>query len=181
VTRIGPNLSREETAALVCDALDRAGIPVVLSGGAVVSIYSENEYESFDLDFVRTGLSRKVDEVMTGLGFEKAERHWTHPESRYWVEFPPGPVQVGDSVVTEFAERRTPVGTLRLLMPTECVMDRLAGYYHWSDEQCLDQAIAVARRHPIDLERLGEWSIGEPATSKFEQFLARLQRATSAS
>jgi predicted transcriptional regulator len=179
VTRIHSDLSREETAALVCDALDRAGIPVVLSGGAVVSIYSENEYESFDLDFIRTGLERKVDGVMAGLGFEKKGRHWTHPDSQYWVEFPPGPVQVGEIVVTEFAERRTPVGTLRLLMPTECVMDRLAGFYHWSDHQCLGQAIAVARRHPIDLDRIKEWSRGEAAAEKFELFLERLNAPRS--
>ena len=53
-----PEHSREEVAALVCDALSRAEIPVVLSGGAVVSIYSDNEYESFDLDFIREGLAR---------------------------------------------------------------------------------------------------------------------------
>ncbi len=179
MSRVHPNLSREETAALVCDALDQAGIPVVLSGGAVVSIYSENEYESFDLDFIKTGLARKVDDVMSDLGFEKTGRHWTHTDSRFWVEFPPGPVQVGDSVVTEFAERRTSVGTLRLLKPTECVMDRLAGYYHWSDEQCLEQAIAVAKRQRVDLERVRDWSVSESATAKFEQFLERLNAMQS--
>jgi hypothetical protein len=159
----------------VCTALDEYGISVVLSGGAVVSIYSENAYESFDLDFIRTGLERKVDEVMENLGFEKKPgRHWTHPESPYWVEFPPGPVQVGETVVTEFAERRTPVGKLRLIMPTECVMDRLAGYYHWNDHQCLEQAIAVAQRHSIDLDRVKKWSTGEAAAEKFELFLEKL-------
>jgi len=177
MTRIHPDLSREETAAWVCDVLDCAGISVVLSGGAVVSIYSDNAYESFDLDFIRTGLARKVDDVMTGLGFEKTGRHWVHSDSAYWIEFSPGPVQVGDSVVTEFAERQTSVGTLRLLRPTECVMDRLAGFYHWSDDQCLEQAIAVALRHPIDLERVRKWSTRESAASKFEQFLGRLKAA----
>jgi hypothetical protein len=162
----------------VCTALDESGISVVLSGGAVVSIYSENVYESFDLDFIRTGLERKVDDVMENLGFEKkAGRHWAHPESQYWVEFSPGPVQVGETVVTEFAERRTPVGTLRLIMPTECVMDRLAGFYHWNDHQCLEQAIAVAQRHPIDLDRLKVWSKGEAAAEKFEVFFEKLTAA----
>jgi hypothetical protein len=58
---ISRDLIREEVAAAVCAALERAGIPVVLSGGSVVSIYSDNEYESYDLDFIRTGLARKVD------------------------------------------------------------------------------------------------------------------------
>jgi hypothetical protein len=172
--RIRPDLSREEVAAVVCDALDQAGIEVVLSGGAVVSIYSENEYESFDLDFIRTGLARNVDRVMEALGFEKIGRHWKHAESEFFVEFPPGPVLVGELVVTEFSERRTPVGTLRILTPTDCVMDRLAGFYHWNDEQCVEQAVAVASRHPIDLDRIRDWSVRESSSQRFEEFLARL-------
>jgi hypothetical protein len=39
-----------EMATLVCSRLEADGISVVLSGGAAVSIYSENEYESYDLD-----------------------------------------------------------------------------------------------------------------------------------
>lgn len=168
--------TQEEVAAAVCDALSRAGISVVLSGGSVVSIYSENEYASYDLDFIPIGLARKVDAVMTALGFYKEGPDWRHPETDFWVEFPPGPVQVGDAVVTEFAERRTPVGVLRLLAPTECVMDRLAGYYHWDDAQCLDQALAVARRHPIDLERVEAWSAREGSRQKFRAFRERLER-----
>ncbi len=64
MTGISRDHEREEVAALVCEALDRAGIPVVLSGGAVVSIYSDNAYESMDLDFVRQGIARKVDGTM---------------------------------------------------------------------------------------------------------------------
>ena len=168
-------LSREEVAARVCHALACAGIPVVLSGGAVVSIYCEDEYESFDLDFVRIGVARKVDGVMTELGYRQEGRYWTHPETPFWVEFAPGPVQVGDSVVTEFAERRTAVGVLRLLAATECVMDRLAGYYHWDDPQCLEQAVAVARRHAIDVSRVKAWSEREGSLRKFQQFRDRLQ------
>ena len=67
----------EEVAAVVWEALDRARIPVVLSGGAVVSIYSDNAYESFDLDFVRQGLARKVaskSAVTIGCAMEAIER-----------------------------------------------------------------------------------------------------------
>lgn len=50
-------------------------------------------------------------------------------------------------------------GELRLLTPMDCVMDRLAGYYHWKDPQSLDQAVAVARRRQkIDLQRIERWS-----------------------
>ena len=112
---------------------------------------------------------------MNELGFRSQGRHWTHPDSPFWIEFPPGPVQVGDAVVSEFAELQTRVGTLRLLAPTECVMDRLAGYYHWDDPQCLEQAIEVARRQSIDVERIESWSRGERSLERFTRFRERLR------
>jgi hypothetical protein len=162
-------------AALVCSTLERHGIRVVLSGGAVVSIYSENEYESYDLDFIATGLARDTSPAMRELGFQKKARYWEHAKSRYWVEFPPGPVQVGDRCLTEFSERSTRFGTLRLLTPIDCVMDRLAGYYHWNDPQALEQALAVARRHRIDFRRIEEWSRTEKAEAKYRDFVGRLE------
>lgn len=176
--RVRKGMTREEVSSLVCTALDASGIPVVLSGGGAVAIYAENEYESYDLDFIATGLARKVDSVMKELGFRKEGRHWLHPKSPFWVEFPPGPVAVGNEILTKFAERRTDFGTLRLLAPTDCVMDRLAAYYHWSDTQSLEQAVAVARRHSIDLGRIEAWSHreGEGALTLFHEFSRRLHR-----
>jgi hypothetical protein len=81
---------------------------------------------------------------MQSVGFEKRQRHWTHPRSRYLVEFPPGPVAIGEETIRTFAERETRMGTLRLLAPTECVMDRLAWYIHEADTQRLEQAVRVA-------------------------------------
>lgn len=169
------SMSREEVAAVVCSALERHGIRVVLSGGAVVSIYSNDTYVSNDLDFVKTGLARKVDPVMRELGFQPKGRHWIHPESDFWVDFSPGPVGVGDAVVTEFAEHETPFGRLRLLSPTDCVMDRLAAFFHWSDPQGLEQALLVARRHPIDLGRIEAWTEAEGASDRYAVFRERLQ------
>ncbi|MEZ4217753.1 MAG: hypothetical protein R3E88_14810 [Myxococcota bacterium] len=175
--RIGARTSLEDLAALVCTTLDAHGIAVVLSGGAVVSIYSDAEYVSYDLDFVPTGLARKVEAAMQSLGFVKTQRHWTHPKSRYWVEFPPGPVAIGEETIRSFAERETRMGTLRLLAPTECVMDRLAWYFHDADTQCLEQALHVATRHPVDLERIGKWARGERphGEERFREFERRLR------
>ena len=171
-------LNREELAALVCATLHRHGIEVVLSGGGAASIYAPNPYESMDLDFVPIGLSRKVDAAMTELGFRRErQRHWTHPGTVFWIEFPPGPVQIGDQVVHEFAERRTAYGTLMILTPTDSVMDRLAWYYHANDEQGFEQAVAVANAHEIDIERVQAWSGREAASEKFERFRSRLRDA----
>ena len=180
--RIDERTSLEDLAALVCTTLEAHAISVVLSGGAVVSIYSDAEHVSYDLDFIRTGLARKVDAAMKSLGFEKTQRHWTHPKSRYWVEFPPGPVAIGEETIRTFAERETRMGTLRLLAPTECVMDRLAWYFHDADTQCLEQAVGVAARHPVDLKRIEQWARGERphGAERFREFERRLRESADA-
>jgi hypothetical protein len=173
--------SLEEVATLVCTRLEADGISVVLSGGAAVSIYSENEYESYDLDFIPTGLARRVDRTMNALGFERQQRHWVHPDNPYWVEFPAGPVAIGEEVIFDFAERRSPAGVLRILHPTECVMDRLTWYFHNTDRQCLEQALQVARRHPINLARIKRWAAGERphGAERFQEFRHRLEELRS--
>jgi len=175
--RISERTSLEDLAALVCSTLEARGISVVLSGGAVVSIYSDAEYVSYGLDFIPIGLARKVDTAMQSLGFEKTQRHWTHPKSRYWVEFPPGPVAIGAETIRTFAERESGMGMLRLLAPTECVMDRLAWYFHDADTQCLEQAIQVAMRHPVDLKRIERWARADQphGEERFREFERRLR------
>ena len=176
MTSIREGMAIEEVAALVCTTLDQHGIRTVLSGGAVVSIYSHNEYQSKDLDFIVEGISKQVAPAMRALGFTKeAGRHWTHPRTEYWVEFPPGPVQVGDAIVTEHAKISTSAGVLRLLAPTECVMDRLAAYYHWNDPQGMEQAICVALKCDINLDQIEAWSKRERATAKFKNFAEELK------
>ena len=173
---ISPDMSREEVAALVCSTLESLGISVVLCGGAVASIYARNEFESLDLDFVPMGIHKDVRRAMRELGFAEKGRHWVHGDTRFGVEFSPGPVMADDRPVTEFAERSTRAGELRLLHPTECVIDRLAGYYFWNDPQCLDQAVAVAtaQRQAVDLERIERWSRRRRMTARFETFRERL-------
>lgn len=171
----------EEVAGLVCSTLADHGIPVVLSGGSVVSIYSNAEYVSYDLDFIPIGLARSVDRAMESIGFVKQQRHWRHPRSPYWVEFPPGPVAIGEETIRDFAERGTAMGVLRLLRPTECVMDRLAWYFHGGDTQCLEQAVRVAALHPVDLARIKRWARGERphGAERFREFERRLREAGS--
>ena len=164
----------EEIATLVCEALKNENIDVVLVGGAVVSIYSVNEYMSYDLDFVVLGIGKKVSHVMEKLGFVKGPgRHFIHPKTKFYVEFPGSTVAIGASLDTEIVERKSAIGKLKLLSPTDCTKDRLASYYHWNDQQALDQAIAVAKRHPVSMKRIKEWSLKEGMKEKFETFLKR--------
>jgi len=176
---IDERMTLEEVAAVVSTNLARHGIRAVLSGGAVVSIYSHNAYESKDLDFIIEGIAKKEDPAMEQLGFRKESgRYWTHPRTEFWVEFPSGPLQVGNMAVESTRVLETSAGALRLLPPTECVMDRLSAYYHWTDPQSLDQAVQVAVRQEIDLQRIEEWSRaeGETGTAGFRTFAERLER-----
>ncbi|OFZ79019.1 MAG: hypothetical protein A2583_14900 [Bdellovibrionales bacterium RIFOXYD1_FULL_53_11] len=158
--------------AIICEALQYAGIDAFLSGGAVVSIYTENRYESFDLDFITIADRRKIHEVMVRLGFARTEsRLYAHPKSKYAVEFPGAAFLIGDQPIRDFAKLKLPQGTLKLLTPTDCVKDRMAAYFHWSDRQALNQAVAVAKSHPIDVADIEAWSKREKMRNKFQDFL----------
>jgi hypothetical protein len=76
------------------------------------------------------------------------------------VEFPPGPLAFGDTVVpdTDAATLQTEFGPVRIVTPTQSVMDRLAAYVRWNDNPSLDQAIMVARRQAVDWPALYEWA-----------------------
>lgn len=174
--QISESTTIEELAGIVSATLEGAGISAVLSGGAVVSIYTNNEYESGDLDFISPASTSSLAEAMGSLGFVRRGRTFSHPRTALFVEFPAGPLAIGDQLIrpTEVAEKQTAAGTLRLLTPTQCVMDRLAAYFHWNDLQSLDQAVMVASSQAIRLARLEEWAKRERASEKLEIFKRHL-------
>lgn len=169
-------VSVEELAGLVCQCLRDAGITVTLTGGSCVAIWSSGKYVSHDLDFIEEGPvpRRKVVEAMETLGFHPEGRHFIRSDCPYLVEFPVGPLMVGDERVEHVSIRQTSAGELRLLSPTDCVKDRLAAYFHWNDRQALEQAILVAQAQTIDLKDIRRWSEGEGNLGKFEVFRKRL-------
>lgn len=67
------------------------------------------------------------------------------------------------------------LGTLRLLTPTDYVKDRLANYYYFNDKQCLEQALLVAKAHPINLVTLEQWHQNEG--QEYLSFLEKLKIA----
>jgi hypothetical protein len=168
-----------DLAALICAALHGAGIEVVLSGGACVSIYTKNRYESFDLDFVLlTNEGRKkIGPVLEAIGFRKEGRHYRHPENPYIAEFLSPPLSVGEEPVRETREIRRGKHTLKLLSPTDCVKDRLAAFYHWNDRPSLAQAVLVCRAQKVDLREVRRWSINEGMADKFAALKEELDRA----
>ena len=176
---ISKNLALPDLAAAICDACLERGIPVVLSGGACVSIYTKNRYASFDLDFVlESPVGRgKVRAAMAALGFSEEGRYFRHPETPYIVEFLSPPLSVGEEPVQEIREIRRRGKTLRLLSPTDCVKDRLAAFYHWNDRPSLDQAILVCRDAEVDLREVRRWSLKEGMKERYESFKKALAGA----
>ena len=153
----------EEVAALVSQALEAAGIDATLSGGGAVSIYSANLYQSRDLDFVTSAGVEPIERAINPLGFYRGSRHarqFDHPECPWYVEFPPGPLAFGFMVVDhgDVPILQTVHGPLRIITPTQVIMDRLAAYVHWKDGQSWDQAVMVAERQDVDWSRLEQWA-----------------------
>lgn len=152
----------QELAVLVSQALECAGITATLSGGGAVSMYSDNEYESHDLDFVSSEQLKALGNAIMPLGFRRVgrARQFEHPDTQWYVEFPPGPLAFGETVVDadEACVLETEYGLLRIITPTQCVMDRIAAYVYWHDNQSLDQAVMVASRQNVDWSALYGWA-----------------------
>lgn len=170
------NMSQVELAAYVQDALQAEGIQVVLSGGSVVSFYSSNKYVSKDLDLINTSFSKRsrIKAVMDKLGFHEQGRYFIHPETTFFIEFPDGPLSVGEEPVKEISEFELSTGTLRMLSPTDCVKDRLCAFYFWNDLQGLEQAILVTKSQQVDLKEIKRWSKVEGKEKEFKTFTDKL-------
>ena len=65
------NLPLKYLAIYVSDYLCKNGVETILSGGACVSIYTDNKYISYDLDFVLTSsdVQNKAKELLEEIGF----------------------------------------------------------------------------------------------------------------
>jgi hypothetical protein len=180
VGAIGKDTSLQELAALISGALESAGIEAPLSGGGAVSFYSHNEYESFDLDFITSATTETLARVIKPLGFERVPgaREFRHADTELFVEFPPGPLAFGETVAqdSDAAVLQTEFGPVRIITPTQSVMDRLAAYTHWNDRQAFDQAVMVARRQNVEWTRLQEWAATEGLGAEtIESFRERVE------
>jgi hypothetical protein len=171
-------MSVGELAAFIYSYLKAHGVDAVLSGGACVTIYSQNQYFSPDLDFIESGGTsrRKLKNLLGKLGFFEERRYFKHPETDFYLEFPTGPLAVGREPVKETVMRSFATGDLKMISPTDCVKDRLAAYYHWGDRQSLEQAILVVRENPVDLREVERWSEAEGNLAQFQDIKHRLTR-----
>ncbi len=162
-----------EIAAFVCSHLSSKKIDCVLSGGACVSIYSANQYQSFDLDFIETGYTKRRDlkAAMEEIGFFEHNKYFKRDDCEFFVEFPSGPLAVGSEPVREIITLKFRTGELRIISPTESVKDRLAAYYFWDDLQSLEQALMISRQNDVDLKEVERWSRVEDKLDLYKKFI----------
>ena len=170
-------MNQIELAAFVQEHLRQHGLETVLSGGTAVILYTQNQYISWDVDLIALSITRRsaLREMMRELGFVEKGRHFIHPDSPYFVEFPAGPLAVGREPVKEVLEFRLTTGRLRVISPTDCVKDRLSAFFYWNDRQALEQAILVCLHNPVDLEEVARWSREEGNLNRFLLFESELK------
>ncbi len=166
-----------DVAFAVCTALDRTGFVAVLTGGSAATYYAPDAYQSLDIDFVLTFQGKGGEAALRSLGFRRKADFYVHPQSRFPLEFPPGPLAIGDDLVTTWRTVRRDDEVLHVLTPFDSCRDRLASYLYWNDLSGLEQALHVhrAHAHDVDLERLRDWCRQERQLTKFELYEARLK------
>lgn len=176
--KISGRSSFRKVAGAVGDALRREGIRAVLTGGGCASLYSRGEYQSEDLDFIIQGTANRanLDGAMATMGFVRRGDQYFHPESRFFVEFPRGPLGIGRDITIRPVE--LPIGDSRLLAlsPVDSCRDRLAAFFFWNDRQGLQAAIEIALRHRLDVNSIRRWAESEGEQAGFDEFLIELKK-----
>lgn len=170
------DMSLGELAAFICTYLFENGIKCVLTGGACVSVYSDNRYQSNDLDFIELAATtrRELKKFLSKIDFTEKNRYFINQDTRFFIEFPVGPLAIGSEPVQDINELEFSTGRLFLLTPTDCVKDRLAAFYFWGDQQALEQAKWVAEKQVINIHEIERWSKVENQLQKFNSIKDKL-------
>ena len=155
-----------ELAFIVCTALDSQGTTAVLTGGGAATIYSIEAYESRDLDFILSFSGSRDDQALKKIGFNLRGSTYDHPQTVFTLDFPPGPITIGEDVIYKWDTLREGDMLLHILKPTDSVLDRFVAYVHWKDRTSLDSAALVAKaiQERLDWSRIEGWCEAEGVT-----------------
>lgn len=175
--KIQKGMSRKQFAAAVVKQLEKNNISCVLVGGACVSIYTNEKHESKDLDFISPYSYESITEALSQIGFQRKGRYFSHPDIEFYVEFPSGPLAIGNQIpIKAEGSLKVKDTVVSMLSPTQCVMDRLAAWFHWSDRRSLIHALWVCEKHPINISKIKRWAEKEREPEKLLEFLGEYKK-----
>lgn len=174
----GDDLRR--VAFKVCTRLAEAGARAILTGGSAATIYAPEVYQSRDTDFVIYALRSASEfwDAVQSMGFKRKGTTYAHELVPITLDFVDEEIRVGAELIERYETVEEGGLQLHLLTPTDCVRDRLASFYWFSDRTALVAACGVTRAcaDRVSLEEIREWSEREAEKEKFAQFIERLQR-----
>lgn len=178
---IGITSSLTDVAFAVCTALNKCDVTGVLVGGSAATYYAPRAYQSRDLDFIITLAiprdRKRAGAAIIDLGYRLVNQTYVHKRNPFTVEFPPGPLAIGDDLIKNWNTVRRRDDILHVITPTDCVRDRLLWFYlQPTDRSSLQAAIGVAKRHAIDLEEIETWSKRDGFDDKYREFELGLKR-----
>jgi hypothetical protein len=158
-----------ELAAIVAEHLQQQGIEVVLVGGLAVEIYTDNLYLTKDIDMINTNYKKPavLHKAMEELGFRKKGRVYINDTTDITVEFPSGPLSVGNEFITRTTFAKIAQRTIPILVIEDVVKDRLAAFIHWNDRQSLVQATAILLNHGLKPAAFKEFCVREGGESGY--------------
>lgn len=171
-----PSITLRDLAGYLSEELRKKDIDTILVGGACVTIYSNNRYQSLDLDYITYDEMKKVKKALKELGFNEKQKYFQHDDCPWFVEFVSPPIAIGDEPIHQFNTIKTPLGTIKLLYPLDIIKDRLASYYYWNDKQSLEQAIHLTLSQKINVKDIEQWSTKENQSEKFIIFKQRVTK-----
>ncbi len=160
----------------ICTALDLVGVTAVLTGGSAATVYAGAAYQSRDADFIIVLQGAGGAEVLARLGYAEHGGTYEHAENQYTLEFPRGPLAIGDDLLRTWETLRKTDQILHILTRTDCVRDRLMWFYTDNDRSALSAAIGVAESGAIDRDAIRAWSAREGFDSQCEYFFSSLRK-----
>lgn len=175
---LGPDSTLSDVVRAVAGALDKAGIRAVLTGGGIAAIHTRGSYKSEDLDFIlqSTPTRSQLEAALETVGFQRVRDHYENSRTRFFVEFPRGPLSIGRDLEIRPVEVKIGRGRVLALSPTDSCRDRLAAFYFWNDSQSLEVAVQIATRAGVNLAAIRRWSDSEGMAERFREFERRVKR-----
>jgi len=174
--------SLEDVCFAVCTALAHVWTVAVLTGGSAATYYAPQSYQSEDADFIIASSSdtARAGDVLRELGYHEIGGTYHHDKNIFTVEFPPGPLAIGNDLVSSYDTVQRGSEILSVLSRTDCVRDRLASFYFFGDRSALAAAMAVAQSGRVNLSSIRRWSEKEGEASRFAEFYESLRAAKAA-